>query len=874
MFVMILGQNDIKKLRRENEQLRREIWSLRDEYDKLEEILKKQKNPDESEEYEDRSEEDDGLQSDLSCEEDEEECEDNEKTVKDFNQEEQLENAENQKISSEKMSSNMHRLHVEFDDLSVVDEEEELKRDKEKKETTPEKDQENEAVGHPPPPILNPRQLHDNIPFYPATYEPPSGFSGTSYYTECPFEFPSTVDLMLPTDTSALLASPYSGLQSDPLIPLANLDIGSLEVADPMLPQIHVPPVGWQNDMVSQKQAPTYTGSITPVVSTMGIGKPDFPIVSSMGSSVTLSNTFSLLRRRNASTKQPTKLYETSTIRDSRTQFSEEMVSKNVDPFGTIMANGEKDMQRVENEEATVMFAVPENSKPFFSQHPFKLKKREDESPTASHFGTGTSSSSGKTASTVISRTNPFAGLKGSADIYINGAIPCEDASKDKNDSKAFLSIDNLLITDGRSALGSQLTKSISCQDLSSESQSAQQLKLNHVDSQTLTKSDNTLDNISDSSNKPYKSHLNVTLKIPRAEQAPSPETPEIPNLPSIDYRLFRNPFLKNFDKICPNYQVKPNSPATTTPLSIHVNDDGLAYPMPGYGRGVHLNERFQTAHIPNQNRLLIPSDQLMSGKPDIQVTSFEKPSPCTLIPSATPYDLTSLRRLNANRYLQNQHLYQNVPFVSQGQFYSPRCGMMYYDNVTKVPAQTQTSIDGDSHHEDEETIGVPNSPNGERRKKIVKKEKTLIKNQKPLSPAIQRKLKKQISAISTDTLDSQGKMMRKKPKRLSTMPDTQENKNESRSSSSGQESPRKDQNRKVSVYINSKRRPSQTSLKTLRSASVDAKDKFMDGTALNSDRERTNSVSSREITHVKTRKTSTSSGNVPWCACWGNGCI
>lgn len=50
--LLISGQNDIKKLRRENEQLRREIWSLRDEYDKLEEILKKQKNRDESEEYE------------------------------------------------------------------------------------------------------------------------------------------------------------------------------------------------------------------------------------------------------------------------------------------------------------------------------------------------------------------------------------------------------------------------------------------------------------------------------------------------------------------------------------------------------------------------------------------------------------------------------------------------------------------------------------------------------------------------------------------------------------------------------------------------------------------------------------------------------
>ncbi|XP_011699542.1 PREDICTED: uncharacterized protein LOC105456879 isoform X3 [Wasmannia auropunctata] len=879
------GQNDIKKLRRENEQLRREIWSLRDEYDKLEDILKKQKNHGDSEEYEDRSEEDDGLQSDFSCEEDEEEYEDNEKTVKDFNQEEQLENAENQKISSEKMSSNMHRLHVEFDDLSVVDEEEELRRDKEKTEATPEEGQGNEAVGHPPPPVLGPRQLHDNIPFYPATYEPTSAFSGTSYYTECPFEFPSTVGLMLSTDTSALLASPYAGLQSDPLIPLANLDVGDLEVADPMLPQIHVPPIGWQNDTVSQKQVPTYTGSVAPVVSTTG--KPDsHPIIaSSLESSVPSSNTFSFLRRRNTSTRQPAKLHETSTIQNSRTQTSnsEEAVGRNVwavNSPGSAVANGEKDMQRIENaEETTTMFTAPEKPKRFFALQPFKLKKQESPTASMSHFGTGTSSSSGKTASTVISRTNPFVGLKGSADIYINGAIPCEDAA---SDPKAFLSTDNLLTTDSKSTLSSQLMKSVSCQDLSSDSQSVtQQLKLNHVESQPLTKSDNTLDNISGSSSKPYKSHLNVTLKVPRAEQAPSPETPtpEVPNLPSIDYHLFSSPFLRNFDKICSNYQVKSNPPPATTPLSVHVNDDGLAYPYPmsGYGQGVHLDEKLRAAHLPDQSRLLIPSDQLMSGKQDIQVTSFEKPSPCTLTPSATPYDLTSLRRLNANRYLQSQSLYQNVPFVSRGpgQFYSPRCGMMYYDNVTKVPAQTQTSIDGDSHHEDEEAISAANSPNGQRRKKIVKKDKTLIKDQTPLSPAAQRKLKKQISAISTDMLESTAKMTRKKPRRLSTMPpDVQENKNESRSSSSGQDSPRKDQNRRMSVYINSKRRPSQISLKRSRSGSVDAKDKFADVTAPNLERERTNSISSREITNVKTRKTSTSSGNVPWCACWGNGCI
>lgn len=36
----IAGHNDIKKLRRENDQLRREIWNLRDEYDRLEAMLK------------------------------------------------------------------------------------------------------------------------------------------------------------------------------------------------------------------------------------------------------------------------------------------------------------------------------------------------------------------------------------------------------------------------------------------------------------------------------------------------------------------------------------------------------------------------------------------------------------------------------------------------------------------------------------------------------------------------------------------------------------------------------------------------------------------------------------------------------------------
>lgn len=40
LYTFCLGQSDIKKLRRENEQLRKEIWCLRDEYDKLDKLLK------------------------------------------------------------------------------------------------------------------------------------------------------------------------------------------------------------------------------------------------------------------------------------------------------------------------------------------------------------------------------------------------------------------------------------------------------------------------------------------------------------------------------------------------------------------------------------------------------------------------------------------------------------------------------------------------------------------------------------------------------------------------------------------------------------------------------------------------------------------
>lgn len=50
---IFLGQNDIKKLRRENDQLRREIWALREEYDRLEALLKKKEQASEEAEVSD-----------------------------------------------------------------------------------------------------------------------------------------------------------------------------------------------------------------------------------------------------------------------------------------------------------------------------------------------------------------------------------------------------------------------------------------------------------------------------------------------------------------------------------------------------------------------------------------------------------------------------------------------------------------------------------------------------------------------------------------------------------------------------------------------------------------------------------------------------
>ncbi|XP_076762040.1 uncharacterized protein LOC143429997 isoform X1 [Xylocopa sonorina] len=873
------GQNDIKKLRRENEQLRREIWSLRDEYDKLEEILKRQKGRAESEEYENRSDEDDGLQSDYSFEEDEELDEDTQDSTKEPSKPEQLENSENQKMSADKMANNsLHRLHVDFDDLSVVDEEEEPKRDKDKKDL-PSEDTQQSKGDKTPLSILKSRQLHENIPFYPAAYQSPTCISSPTYYTECPFKFPSTLNLMMPSDAAAIVGTPCGPMM------------------DPINDQIlHAPPAGWQsNIMLPQTQIPAFGPTDIKGSSSMqsftGIHQ-DQLTQQALGSIGGYTGFPSMFQRRGSGLKPSTNPFN-STMLGNMLQSTEQAVVENgwsanadLSNLGRAKDQGTSDAKKTQTEESPSMPGM-EKPKHFFAPLPSKLRKQSEEpSPTTSQFGTGNSSSSGKTGSTVVSK-NQFACQKGSADVYVNGAVPHGDSFPDnKTDQRTFLSTDNLSIAEVKTGTGNQLTKSMSCQDLSSKHQTG---SIDHCEgrqqTKMMTKSDNTLDNISDS--RPYKSHLAVTLRTPHAMQAASPGMPEIPKLPTIDYQLFKNPFLRTFD---PNasYMDQNN---VTRPLSVQVTDDSLCYypPQPDastFSRGRPFADRYNRAGQSDQNRLLIPSNQLINGKlmsptskPQIQVTSFEKPSPHTLIGPSSPYELNTLRRLNANAYLQGQNIYQNMAFLPRGGVY-PQRGMMYYDSLAlKVPAQTQTSIDGDSHHEDEHALSheesTPSTPGGQRRRKLVRKEKGgIVREQKPLSPIA--RLKKQSSVTSSEVPESPGKPSRKRPKRFSittTTSEGQEDKNDSRSSSSGQDSPKKDQVRRVSLYFNAKKRPSLASMRTVRSGSLDMSAE-KDGMLASSERERTNSVSSREIAAAKARKASTSSGNVPWCACWGNGCI
>lgn len=282
--------------------------------------------------------------------------------------------------------------------------------------------------------------------------------------------------------------------------------------------------------------------------------------------------------------------------------------------------------------------------------------------------------------------------------------------------------------------------------------------------------------------------------------------------------------------------------------------------PQVSQKNGSSLNNLFfQNEEISafNQNHHQLLNDNEYHG---YQATSFEGPFPITLqIPSMLPLDVD----------------YKNIPFLPRKFYYPSEEMKFFYDSQPqKVSIQTQT-LDEDIADEyarmkkdlrtKSESLGKDS--NRSRKKSTKKEKKTIVDRRK------RDTLKNQVSISSCEETESQNAIISG-----TNFDNNRDNKQESRSSSSDIDSQRKEQTHRVSIYFNSKKRPSLTSMKSTRnmensrSKIIPQKD-HSDGNAINLG-ETTNSVNSKEIGNNKRRKTSTSSENVPWCACWGNGCI
>ena len=839
----------------------------------------------------------------------------------------------NNNISSNN-NSPTHRTLRNFNDLSVVDEEEEIKKDVEKKEDKPSKEflpPTQQQHSQQPPPM---QQTH--FPFHPNTsFDQSSTLATTSfdYQPDCPFVFPGSeaeaggYSNNAPMDgNSCLLMTTHP--------PLYTSQQSSLDTHNHCHPP---PPAGWQSN-VSRGPASNFP----PALQSPEVVENGQVVIAAAAASRP-----SLAERRKAFFRQHQSASADnfrSGPRDNGTAGDKALAGNCSDYYATERkkthsiddVDGSRETIRETESNGTMpdasLAAADNRPRHFFAPLPAKSRYNNngdglgmDDSSIATRLSdnSGNSSNSEKTVSTVVSRSR-YNCEKGGADICVNGAIPCANgvAQIERGDAKAFFSSENLLVVadvrnngpSSNDSSGNPLTKSVSCQDLSSRLSFTETFKFSNNE-QNHARSDNTLDNISVTS-KAFKSQLNVTLRQPGSRKSMSPDTPEIPKLPSIDYKLFNNPFLQNFEQAYQNFPVRTEGPSPVThPLSIQVSESpvlGTSYSSP-----VRVQPSFtgpSTAADPDcgtckrkdldRLRLMIPPSKLLDPNGERQeyhVTSFETPSPHTLqIPPMTPYELEALRRMptGTSPVQQNSRLYQNVPFVPRGAaVYCPGQGMrMYYDTVAmKVPAQTQTSLEEEptntTFESDTKVPVVTNvtdvsqeSTSEQPKKRRSRKEKSGSVREKRRSPSVQRRkdqLKKQTSVSSKNDVPSESpSKLSTKARRASDAP--VDDKRESRSSSSGQESPKKaDQTKRVSLYFSARKRPSVSSVRTSRSRSVEnARERRLsradagnEGT--NSERERTNSTSSREAAvREKTRKGSTSSGSVPWCACWGNGCI
>lgn len=257
----------------------------------------------------------------------------------------------------------------------------------------------------------------------------------------------------------------------------------------------------------------------------------------------------------------------------------------------------------------------------------------------------------------------------------------------------------------------------------------------------------------------------------------------------------------------------------------------------------------------------------------DIQITSFEGPNPCTMT-------ISSLCNLSPNSSGSsipiNQRLYQNIPFCPP----------------QKTTAQTQTSqeeiprdspsrqfgtnpdiinqiAESQQQQQQQSELLVTKKRLGSRKEKS-----SSVKSKKGGSLRRKKKLDKQPSVLSDTTVD---KSNLPSPRILR---DLQYEDNRG-SSSSRQGSPRKDSsnvnNKKVS-YFGGKKKTPPSSGRSSRSKSLEnsrEEKRIMRSVSNVANSERENSISSREVAvKERPRKNSTGSGSVPWCACWGNGCV
>ncbi|XP_051175138.1 GATA zinc finger domain-containing protein 14-like isoform X2 [Leptopilina boulardi] len=784
------GQNDIKKLRKENEQLRREIWCLRDEYDKLEEILRKQKSHDGSDECESRSEDNEASQlsnsergeedinddffDDVDAENDDNEtiCNNIDNNIQCENDDDDDDDDDNNNDDDEN-DDNYNENNEDNEDYINVENREHKENKKETKRIDNdslknpdiqkfEKSKESEKINNKIQRITS-EKINNNLDHLQVDFD---GLSIVDEEEEQKKGRKYDDDL---TD--------YNGINSTNS--KQNLFSSSIFNTNPFI---------FPN--VNHTSSQIFDSTSTPKLDTSLSEFSNSKLAKSPKPSVTFEN------------HSPNKFYLDSS------RFFAERNQNHVN-----LENQTRKMEIFNPNEIEKGTLSPLNVRPKQIFAPLKFNtsrklffaKQSAKSPNdffSNH------SLENEIITKQLSRNNQQSLINECQDNKSNDKIISNNVVINKTHEKIFnsekrksISLENLFPNKMQNETMNSFKLFSSCRNLNSEKKNVDFLINNG-------NFPNTNKNSQDNPSKSFKSQLSVILKTPTNILSKK-------NLqsPSTNCQSLNNLFYQNGKEI--------------TPIMNDNND----------------NEHYH----------------------GYQATSFEGPFPITLqIPSMMPIDVD----------------YKNMPFLAR-KFYYPNEEMKFvYDSIPqKISAHTQTL--------DEDILQESNVVRGKKdlirtkseslskdtncsRKKSTKKEK--IEKKSNVDRRKRDVLKNQVSISSCDESESPNAIITSS----GTNFDSRENKHESRSSSSDVDSQRKEQTHRVSIYFNSKKRPSLTSMKSTRTME-NSRNKIIpqkDHSDGNLGESIINSVNSKEIGNNKRRKTSTSSENVPWCACWGNGCI